>query len=96
MVGAMSAELWRIIGERQELVALADAASIAAASGIDLDHYRSTGEALLDVDARGESGHCSAWLVRAAAVDLSAAPLVAVAEDRRSVRVELQRRCLSD
>ena len=90
MVGAMSAELWRAIGERQELVAMADAAAIAAAAAIDLDHYRSTGEAVIDQDEApmralrvigGSSG----------GTDLAASPHVAIAEDGSSVTVELTR-----
>ena len=58
MVGALSAELWRAIGERQELVAMADAAAIAAAGAIDLEHYRATGET---VDrSRPGRGSCAA------------------------------------
>jgi Flp pilus assembly protein TadG len=48
MLGAVSFELWRAIGVRQELGAVADAAAIAAASAIDLDHYRQTGELVID------------------------------------------------
>lgn len=91
MLGAMSAELWRIIGDRQELVAMADAASIAAASGIDLEHYRSTGEALLDAEL-AENLALGVIARSSGGIDLAAAPLVTVADDRRSVRVELERR----
>lgn len=90
MMGAMSAELWRIMGQRQELVAMADGAALAAASAVDLDVYRERGVPVLDpVDASrlalaviaGSSG----------SVDLSVAPIVEVAEDGSSVRVELRR-----
>lgn len=70
---------------------MADAASIAAASGIDLEHYRSTGEALLDVEL-AESLAIAVLARSSGGIDLSATPLVTVAEDRRSVRVELERR----
>lgn len=91
MLGAMSAELWRIIGDRQELVALADGAAIAAASAVDLDHYRSTGEALLDPDD-ARTLALSVLSRTSGGADLAAVPMVVVAEDRRSVRVELHRR----
>jgi hypothetical protein len=90
MVGAMSAELWRAIGERQELVAMADAAAIAAAAAIDLDHYRSTGEAVID----REEAVMRAFQVIAGSsggADLSTAPTVAIAGDGSSVTVELSR-----
>lgn len=90
MLGAISAELWRIIGERQELVALADAAAVAAASALDLEHYRSTGEALLD-PAAAESLALDVLAASSGGADLSALPVVTVSEGRNSVRVELQR-----
>lgn len=90
MVGAMSAELWRVIGERQELVAMADAAAIAGAAAIDMDQYRATGEIAVDREdalirvltvIAGNSG----------SQNLSAVPLVEVAADGSSIRVELTR-----
>lgn len=48
MIGAVSFELWRAIGVRQELGAVADSAAIAAASAIDMDHYRATGKLVVD------------------------------------------------
>ena len=90
MVGAMSAELWRAIGERQELVAMADAAAIAAASAIDLDHYRSTGEAVIDrEEAPGRALHVIAG--SSGGTDLSTSPYVVIADDGLSVTVELTR-----
>jgi hypothetical protein len=49
-LGAVSFELWRLLGDRQTLTSEADAAAIAAASEIDLDLYRATGEVRLDAD----------------------------------------------
>jgi Flp pilus assembly protein TadG len=46
--GAVGFELWRLLGERQQLVAAADAAAIAGASGLDVDLYRTAGEIRLD------------------------------------------------
>ena len=90
MVGAMSAELWRAIGERQELVAMADAAAIAAAAAIDLDHYRSTGEAVID---REEAAMRALQVITGSSggTDLSTAPSITVAGDGSSVSVELTR-----
>ena len=90
MVGAMSAELWRAIGERQELVAMADAAAIAAAAAIDLDHYRSTGEAVID---REEAPIRALQVIAGSSggTDLSTSPHVAIAGDGSSVTVELTR-----
>ena len=90
MVGAMSAELWRAIGERQELVAMADAAAIAAAAAIDLDHYRSTGEAVID---RDEAAMRALQVITGSSggVDLATAPSITVAGDGSSVSVELTR-----
>lgn len=90
MVGAMSAELWRAIGERQELVAMADAAAIAAAAAIDLDHYRSTGEAVID---REEAAMRALQVLAGTSggADFSTAPSIAVSDDGSSVTVELTR-----
>lgn len=48
MLGGLSVDLWRLMAERRELVAVADAAAAAAASGIDEEVWRSNGELLLD------------------------------------------------
>ena len=90
MVGALSTELWRAIGERHELVAMADAAAIAAAAVIDLDHYRTTGEAVID----GPEASSRALQVIAGSsggANLSAPPSISVASDGTSVTVELTR-----
>jgi hypothetical protein len=90
MVGALSAELWRAIGERQELVAMADAAAIAAAGVIDLERYRTTGEAVID---RSEGPAVALRVIAGSSggSELSAAPFIAVADDGSSVTVELRR-----
>jgi hypothetical protein len=91
MLGAMSAELWRIIGDRQELVAMADAAATAGASAIDLEHYRSTGEALID-PSQATALALAVVASASGGADLVGPPVVTVAEDRRSLQVELERR----
>ena len=48
LLGGISFDLWRLIGERRELAALADAAAIAATSGVDADFFRNEGISRLD------------------------------------------------
>jgi len=90
MVGAMSAELWRAIGERQELVAMADAAAIAAAGAIDLDHYRATGEIVID---RDDATAVALQVIGGSSggEEMSTAPSIAIANDGSSVTIELTR-----
>ena len=55
MVGGISLDLWRLLGDQRELTGLADAAAVAATSAIDVESFRLTGEVVLDpvgVDAR--------------------------------------------
>lgn len=48
LLGGISFDLWRLIGERRELAALADTAAIAATSGVDADFFRDQGISRLD------------------------------------------------
>lgn len=48
LLGGISFDLWRLIGERRELSALADSAAIAATSGIDGNYFREQGLSRLD------------------------------------------------
>ena len=48
LLGGISFDLWRLIGERRELAALADSAAIAATSGVDADYFRAQGVGRLD------------------------------------------------
>ena len=48
LLGGISFDLWRLIGERRELAALADAAAIAATSGVDADYFSDQGVSRLD------------------------------------------------
>jgi len=43
-LGGMSGDLWRVMSDRRELAAVADSAAAAAASAVDVDHWRDTGE----------------------------------------------------
>lgn len=45
--GGLALDFWRGLALQRELAAVADSAAIAAASGIDEEHYRSTGEVVL-------------------------------------------------
>ncbi len=47
-VGALSIDLWNVFAQRRTLVAVADAAAVAGASGIDEVHFRETGIVVLD------------------------------------------------
>ena len=41
-------DTWRVFAERQDLAGMADAAAIAGATAINLDHLNDTGEVVLD------------------------------------------------
>lgn len=56
-IGGVSFDLWRAFSERRALAGMADAAAVAGASGVDTDHFRSTGEVRLDPDL----GEALAW-----------------------------------
>ncbi len=47
-VGGIAIDLWNVFSERRSLVAIADAAAAAGASGIDEGTFRSTGVITLD------------------------------------------------
>lgn len=53
LLGGIAFDLWRMLGDRRELAALADAAAIAASSGIDVGAFRTTGLADLDPELVG-------------------------------------------
>ncbi len=44
----LAIDTWRVFAERQALAGLADSASIAGATAIDVDDFRATGEVVLD------------------------------------------------
>lgn len=52
--GGLALDYWRALALQRELAAVADSAAIAAASGIDEEHYRETGEVVLE-PARSQS-----------------------------------------
>ncbi len=56
--GGVALDFWRALATQRALAAIADAATVAAASGINELHYRSTGEVILDPDrARSLGSH---------------------------------------
>ena len=48
LFGGLALDFWRGLATQRELSAVADSAAIAAGSGIDEEHYRATGEVVLD------------------------------------------------
>ncbi|MEA1903047.1 MAG: pilus assembly protein TadG-related protein [Actinomycetota bacterium] len=49
LFGGLSLDYWRGLAMQRELASIADSAALAGASGIDEEHYRATGEVVLDV-----------------------------------------------
>ncbi len=90
MLGSISAELWRLIGERQELSSMADAAALAAAGAVAIDRYRASGEVVLEPDEAVQRA-LATLAAHSGADDLASPPSVEVAPDLLSVRVELAR-----
>jgi uncharacterized membrane protein len=85
LFGGLMVDFWRALALQRELAAVADSASIAAASGIDEEHYRATGEVLLDQARASDLG---TGYVGSQDVALSAIS-VTTAADRTSVTVEV-------
>jgi uncharacterized membrane protein len=54
--GGLALDLWRVLAVQREAGAVADAAAVAAASGIDEIHYRMTGEIVLDPERAASLG----------------------------------------
>jgi hypothetical protein len=83
LFGGLALDFWRGLALQRELAAVADSAAVAAASGIDEEHYRVTGEVLLD------AGRARALAL--ASVDFQDAPVLAaevtVSSDRSRVTV---------
>ncbi len=48
LFGGLAIDYWRALALQRELLAVADSAAVAAASGIDEAWYRGTGEVVLD------------------------------------------------
>jgi uncharacterized membrane protein len=60
--GGLALDYWRALALQRELAAVADSAAIAAASGIDEEVYRATGEVVLEeIRARGLAESAVEW-----------------------------------
>lgn len=62
LFGGLALDYWRALALQRELAAVADSAAIAAASGVDEDHYRETGEVILEpIRSRGLAETAVDW-----------------------------------
>lgn len=60
--GGLALDYWRALALQRELAAVADSAAIAAASGIDEETYRTTGDVILEpTRARGLAEAAVDW-----------------------------------
>jgi hypothetical protein len=48
MVGGISIDLWSALGAHRDLAGIADAAAVAASSGVDVEVFRAEGRVTLD------------------------------------------------
>jgi hypothetical protein len=83
LFGGLVIDFWRALALQRELAAIADSASVAAASGIDEEHYRLTGEVLIEPARAAGLGSAYAMTQDIELLDL----VVSTAEDRSSVTV---------
>lgn len=86
LFGGLALDYWRGLAMQRELAAVADSAAIAAASGIDEGHYRSTGAIVLD-PSRAHS--LALAIIDFQEVDLAEA-MVTVSSDGLSVTVSVR------
>jgi hypothetical protein len=84
LFGGLMVDFWRALALQRELAAVAGSAAIAAASGIDEEHYRSTGEVLID---SGRARGLGSTYADTQDVSLSGLSVV-TSDDRTSVTVE--------
>jgi len=60
--GGLALDYWRALALQRELAAVADSAAVAAASGIDEETYRATGDVVLEpARARGLANAAVSW-----------------------------------
>jgi len=85
LFGGLSIDFWRALALQRELAAVADSLAVAAASGIDEEHYRLTGEVLIDPNRAAALG---IEYVAAQDVELLESAVVAAA-DGSSVSVQV-------
>jgi hypothetical protein len=84
-LGVLSVDLWQLIGERRELVSLADASATAASSAVDESQWRASQRLVLDRD----EARRRAWAVFEDRTDLE--PVVEFDIDGVTVRVSVTR-----
>ncbi len=83
--GGLALDFWRVLAVQSQAGSIADAAVAAAASGLDEEHYRLTGEVLLDPDRAIELGSQSVASQDAEVVSA----IFEVAPDGSAVSVEV-------
>lgn len=83
LFGGLAVDFWRALALQRELAAIADSASVAAASGIDEERYRATGEVVIDADRAAGIGSSYVASQDVALDDL----IVTTARDGSSVSV---------
>jgi Flp pilus assembly protein TadG len=91
MVGGISLDLWRALADHRQLVGVADAAAVAAASGVDVDHFRETGEVRLSDDRATRLAHRLIAAQCSSGGSCRAVEDVSVVVSGVSVAVELRR-----
>jgi uncharacterized membrane protein len=74
--GGLALDYWRALAMQRELAAVADSAAVAAASGIDEEFYRETGDVVLEpMRSRGLAEAAVDWQgVEVLAIDVVVAP----------------------
>lgn len=91
MIGGISIDLWSALGAHRDLAGIADAAAVAASSGVDEAVFRESGVVRLD-PSLAEGLALRLISVQPNGADLDAAPVVAVTGGGSAVTVTLQRR----
>lgn len=88
LFGGLMIDFWRGLALQRELAAVADSAAIAAASGIDEEHYRGTGQVILLPSRAHSLANASIGFQDAELEDSR----VEVASDASEVTVEVESR----
>jgi uncharacterized membrane protein len=83
LFGGLAVDFWRALALQRELAAVADSLAVAAASGIDEEHYRLTGEVIIDSSRASSLGSAYVASQDVDLVDL----VVRTASDGSSVSV---------
>jgi hypothetical protein len=91
MLGGIALDLWRGLAVRREVAAVADAAAVAAASGIDEAAWRSFGVLRIHPEPASEEAHRLVALHPFAGA-LTGPPVVVVAPDGSWVSVTVEGR----